>query len=1017
MSTPHSSDARAWTRIRRYLLLWPGRRRRLWVVTTLPGIGAALLVVLVLFAVASWISPTEGGILSVDASCDENDFACSTLTELLGTALAVTVAAALFLYWRVFRVAREHVRNGLETPAELVPTATPMGTVVGRDAVCEIIEADLRDKKGRRPQLIVGGVGEGKTAVLVRLTQLLIERCAVPVPIRLRDAEIPLDFLALAKDQFMDRVQRVLLSDDEGDKVWRKLCNDHRVVVLADGLEEALHDRREARHGEIRRALKKALAERTPLVITSRPDEVLRGLDAAVIRLEPLSETDAAEYIADAPDSPADLDREDLERLVKGAQVTESPLYLQLAHKLHCRGQLAAIPSDEGRLATRVELLERWRQCLLAGAEGARMHWESDRKTALEILESLACHALRKNTLEVPLPKAVPDDRVKSDLAVSVGEDLELVDRVPDGVRFRHSVMQAYLGGRAIPAHAREPLGYRVGRRVLPRRVGSSYLDAALEDPKPSRELLMGLTVASFRTKGTDLPVRFEDRLRAAALRGSGHFAFDLLATAYEVDRLTSRGATRALGSAAKKLWLRPSETPDPIGDPRVNEAKMRAIARMEDAGGRATYRALWKICEAEDVYQVRLRAAQTLAEGGAGAHAVLEQPIEKALGVGERLAGRSGSPPAPGDVRLCSLMGWILPTLAASCGRNAPARVRHITSALEAWVDLSQRRLHLGIESCIAQGFKHEANRLPNRTPDTTRRRLIELAQDLLDTTRWWYSQLSLLQALTLCSLGADPNRRSAIRERVAGWEVGDRHPLVKEAARLCVLAIDEAYGRDGANVRASRYLWIDEAGVVAKIGAGTVLPDPESTAGLWVSQAAGWKTLDEAAQWLVGDVFVFLNLIEGGEAPPRGTPDPTGWSASRAAWREQRRQNVRRQGARLPPCLTAPEGHALLRPEREEGAQQAEADRKPCGCPFDLCPYPAPHERPFRGEPPETFCRGQKRLAHEEGAPAWYESGRQLPGMTSAKDDLSKFWERMEARAQRISALLLASREGGSA
>ena len=42
-----------------------------------------------------------------------------------------------------------------------------------------------------RPHLLVGGVGAGKTAVLVRLTEFLAAG-AVPVPIRLRTPETEL---------------------------------------------------------------------------------------------------------------------------------------------------------------------------------------------------------------------------------------------------------------------------------------------------------------------------------------------------------------------------------------------------------------------------------------------------------------------------------------------------------------------------------------------------------------------------------------------------------------------------------------------------------------------------------------------------------------------------------------------------------------------------------------------------------------------------------------------------------
>ena len=199
----------------------------------------------------------------------------------------------------------------------------------------------------------------------------------------------------------------------------------------------------------------------------------------------------------------------------------------------------------------------------------------------------MACIALRDNTLELrlddfrkaPIPSGAGLGSHDPGLAVSVGQDLNLVERVPGGVRFRHSVMQAYLGGRAIPTYVREPLTNRIKRRTGTFRSRSGYVDRALEDP--SRQLLMAFAVASLGTKGTHLPIRLERKLRAAALKAHGPGAFDLLAAAYEVDRLTARDATVQLGRSAEELWERPPSELNPIEDPRLSEAKARAVARI----------------------------------------------------------------------------------------------------------------------------------------------------------------------------------------------------------------------------------------------------------------------------------------------------------------------------------------------------------------------------------------------------------------------------------------------------
>jgi hypothetical protein len=72
--------------------------------------------------------------------------------------------------------------------------------------------------------------------VLARLTKSLAHEHLVPVPIPLRDAA-DLDFEALAREYFLNMVNPLLASMDEGERIWRRLLQDDRIVVLADGLE------------------------------------------------------------------------------------------------------------------------------------------------------------------------------------------------------------------------------------------------------------------------------------------------------------------------------------------------------------------------------------------------------------------------------------------------------------------------------------------------------------------------------------------------------------------------------------------------------------------------------------------------------------------------------------------------------------------------------------------------------------------------------------------------------------
>src|SRR5207248_6466474 len=133
-----------------------------------------------------------------------------------------------------------------------------IGDVVGRDELCRVMIADVRDVSTRRPHVVVGGIGTGKTALLVRLAQLLAKQHAVPVAVRLRDAQDKLDFGELARKKFLADLQSSLLSDTEPEKVWRQLLQESRVVVLADGQAEA-------------RIVKEPQAERHPVIRLSIP--------------------------------------------------------------------------------------------------------------------------------------------------------------------------------------------------------------------------------------------------------------------------------------------------------------------------------------------------------------------------------------------------------------------------------------------------------------------------------------------------------------------------------------------------------------------------------------------------------------------------------------------------------------------------------------------------------------------------------------------------------------------------
>lgn len=336
--------------------------------------------------------------------------------RFVGPVLTASIAAALFLLCWYSWTKRRYLGRARRRPGQLVRTAgVDTDDIVGRDAVAEVIAERLRDRDTRRPYLLVGGVGTGKTAVLVRLTELLARQDAVPVPIRLRDAvsEADLNFERMAKRRFADETPQGTLARTKIDRVWQQLLADDKPVVIADGLEEALLDDslQQNRDNIIRRAIERAHREKLPLVIASRPHSPLESTPAAIVELEPLSEEEALDLVE------SDDDEQYLDRIVESAEVTESPIYLQIIRELHDHGLLNPRDSkpldisgrDRGTL--RLQLLERWEDRLCEGLLRDDIALSrQERGDTVEVVSALACVGLLQDSLEVGFAELLGED-------------------------------------------------------------------------------------------------------------------------------------------------------------------------------------------------------------------------------------------------------------------------------------------------------------------------------------------------------------------------------------------------------------------------------------------------------------------------------------------------------------------------------------------------------------------------------------------------------------------------------
>jgi hypothetical protein len=1049
-----------------------------WTVAAATGVAVLVFVAWLGWSIYVYAHGAPTGLtFDPDHRCAQLGASCGAISNFLTSGLLLALAS-FFLLWRLFGLLRWYRARARAESRELVPTAgTILDEVVGRDELCKVVMADLHERR-TRPHVLVGGVGTGKTAVLVRLTEFLADKRAVPVPVRLRDATDTLDFESLAQQRFLSEVNQRLISSSEGETIWRRLRKEGRIVVLADGLEEALIGTiaEQERDNLIRTAIRKAHQQRLPLVIASRPHDPLRATEAAILALEPLSYEAALAYIG------SDGTGEDERRLawiVETADVVEAPLYLQITRELQVKGLLdpssgaqPGVVDTRGvdRSKLRLALLETWQRALISGYLREEVPLSrAERTAAVEYLSALACVGLSNDRLEVEFDDLKPDSMVAAEvrarlaridedtqrtpgvrnidmrLAAAWAAQLDLVELRGNSARFPHSLVQAYLGSRLLDVALQEP-GYR---------------EAALRHPGPGREFLIALVLRSRATEHADTrrldlagpaaaprarraggagspaaqEIRgFVEPLRQAAAERDDSKVLDMYAAAVEIDCDAGAPAHRAIAEEIRDRWSRVHAQ-----DPRtLEEAKLALVRRLGAAARRIddrrqraeqdldepAYRQLYEIGCSERSYPVQLAMAQQIGVGGNAAYRALRDVLATPCPVctAERAAspwpgtqpppagspGPAGPPGTSEGWRASVISAWLVPMLAGSVraaggGQSDRFLAEQVQQDLDRWLRHigrygrrpGEEDLPLTLEIAVAQGFKYTANRRPAHpgTGQEVRTRLAEQALEMLKGTEYWFSQLTLIQALCLFSLsdqerhpagehGTDPE--SIVRHwlEVAGRESTDRspdtgvpgepHPFVREAAQLAVLALKTG--------RPQRYLWIDEGGVVGQVGSrrtseGTIYRKHQ----LWIPPSAGWTALNGRAQQLVADVLLLLNLADRGEAP-----------------RDSERRMNRSNRHDLPPCITR--YRPSLDPGLTVGTATSSAPGTSCvaGCAFELCPYPPKGTQP-RVEMSEAFCRRQLTLLTRNSV-----GYRMAPWQEMRRGQLISFWAEMADRAR---------------
>ncbi|MDG4774816.1 hypothetical protein [Solwaraspora sp. WMMD792] len=323
--------------------------------------------------------------------------------------------------------------------------------------------------------------------------------------------------------------------------------------------------------------------------------------------------------------------------------------------------------------------------------------------------------------------------------------------------------------------------------------------------------------------------------------------------------------------------------------------------------------------------------------------------------------------------------------------------------------------RFPIRAELALAQGFRLAANlrRLPRGSRVRDRSFLIERAELALRNSGFWYSQIALIQALTLLSLPDDPNASAPPGGHVAdpwaqvqywiglagsavpGGERGKAHPFVTEVGRFCLSAL--------LTMRPERYIWIDESETASRVGACSPSEDVRWHQTSWIPDSMGWSLLVPRAQRLLADVMLLYNLADRGESPDR---------------REVRLARSDRND--LPPCMTS--DREALQAKRNLDLKERGEPGKTClhGCPFRLCPLPARGER-LTYQLDQSFCARQADLASTMRVDFWHSDfwksgywryGPWRPELWRAwfvnratwqavpRSALSRFWRQMSER-----------------
>lgn len=965
---------RGWRALKRWF--WPGAPNAKLLV-----LGAmALIALLAIFTyVVNWGYWSRG-----DKACTGHDLRCGLGIHVAGTFLVGVIAYYLIFLRREARAARRWRRRAKKRPQSLFASLPPLDGLTGearsqtslvrrpretgwrvpgwirrrwgKNSLVESIISrdelvnDLVDEldESCAPRILVAPSGSGKTMVLLKLARQLARHGHVPVVVSVRGIKEPeLDFANLAHEVYTRHSG--VHSKEEADKQWRWLRKRNRITVLVDELEKS-----DAEPAERVQALEKAARERLRVVLSCRSEGIPNDYRRGRITLDPLEEEKVVRDLQDrfeqGPTNAPRLRDDEIELLVKRAQIDRTPYYLAIARVLIAIGRLG-IPdvSEDARLFLMSTYRDAIADCTVRPDAGLSAE---SRRRYLGDLEAVAyarlLGAATEPEVQEKIEAVVPNSSVKVKESVRAGVRLGVLRNRYDGrIHFGHPTTVAYFASCFLVAHKNEP-------RVW---------DAVFDLERVSTLLALALSIANARAKDHEVneqTVRYlMERVKStnglAPVKPDGdddgadtvdettnndfieHFErLWLIATAAEISSLDSE---RSPGVTADLVAMADLARGEGEQVAVARRQVVRAIGKLDES---VAFESLWSIASEHDDYVVRRQAALTLIDAGDRAlNCLAPQLCEVIKEAWQAFTKRPADEKADQElIQATKSAAWILPSFRTIAGDRGSPHLECLNRARDRLWEVSRSLTpQLGVEPSTAQGLKSDARRDPQAGIDQI---ATKMAIDKKLRARFWFSRVLALQAVTRRAVAPEGEDVQApkVDEAIKVIEQArqDEHPFVVATANLCLHAVKRGDWY--------RYQWDDMTDIAA--GAPHHLVD--------------------AATQLIGDMVLALNLYETGLRPAK----------LKFAKSNQ-----------LPVCLSTSKDRLEILGSVPRSPKCAFTDGHPCFCPYL---YESPQPGLVRRELSRAFCRHLRLTARPV---PWQPKipVRQIKAFWSDMEDLAQF------------------------